>query len=144
MRGIRLEERKALGALLERRSQEEVMGRIPQFWEAESGHFAAPPGAVPEFLGVLMFNMERGVHLAEIQDFLRDCPDIRPLDLILANELDDGCARSGSKTPPGSWQRPWGSTTPGAWSSSSWRTIRTRRASTETPCFPAGLSAGRG
>ncbi len=97
MRKIPLEERKALGALLERQSQAEVMARIPQFGEAETGCFTAPPETAPESLGVLMFNMERGVHLAEIQDFLRDCPDIRPFDLILANELDDGCARSGNK-----------------------------------------------
>ena len=97
MRKIPLEERKALGALLERQSQAEVMARIPQFGEAETGCFTAPPETVPESLGVLMFNMERGVHLAEIQDFLGDCPDIRPFDLILANELDDGCARSGNK-----------------------------------------------
>ena len=79
MRKIPLEERKALGALLERQSQAEVMARIPQFGEAETGCFTAPPETAPESLGVLMFNMERGVHLAEIQDFLRDCPDIRPL-----------------------------------------------------------------
>ncbi len=44
-----------------------------------------------------MFNMERGVNMQEILEFLRDCPDIQPFDLILANELDDGCARSGNK-----------------------------------------------
>ena len=97
MRGIPLEERKALGALLDTRSQGEVMAMIPQFGEAETDNFVPPPETAPESLGVLMFNMERGVHLEEIQDFLRDCPDIRPFDLILANELDDGCARSGNK-----------------------------------------------
>ena len=97
MQGIPLEERKALGALLDTRPQEEVMARIPQFGAAESDNFVPPPQTVPEALGVLMFNMERGVHLEEIQDFLRDCPDIQPFDLILANELDDGCARSGNK-----------------------------------------------
>ncbi len=97
MRGIPLEERKALGALLDTRSQAEVMAQISQFGEAETGNFAEPLEAVPETLGALMFNMERGVHLKEIQDFLRDCPNIRPFDLILANELDDGCARSGNK-----------------------------------------------
>ena len=97
MRGIPLEERKALGALLDTRSQAEVMAQISPFGEAETGNFAEPLEAVPETLGALMFNMERGVHLKEIQDFLRDCPNIRPFDLILANELDDGCARSGNK-----------------------------------------------
>ena len=97
MRKIPLEERKALGARLEQHSQKEVMAQIPQFGEAETDNFVPPPQTVPEALGVLMFNMERGVHLAEIQEFLRDCPDIQPFDLILANELDDGCARSGNK-----------------------------------------------
>ena len=97
MRGIPLEERKALGGLLEQQPQEEVMARIPQFWEAETGSFSPPPKAAAKELGALMFNMERGVHLPEIQEFLRDCPEAQPLDLILANELDDGCARSGGK-----------------------------------------------
>lgn len=97
MEGIQLEERKALGALLDTQSQESVMARIPQFHTAETDNFVEPPKTVPESLGVLMFNMERGVNLAEIREFLRDCPDIQPFDLILANELDDGCARSGNK-----------------------------------------------
>ena len=97
MRGIPLEERKALGALLEQRSQKEVMARIPQFGEAETGSFAPPRETAPPALGVLMFNMERGVRLAEIGEFLRDCPSVQPFDLILANELDDGCARSGNR-----------------------------------------------
>lgn len=97
MKGIPLEERKALGALLDTQTQEAVMARIPQFHEAETDNFVAPPGQIPDSLGVLMFNMERGVYLAEIQEFLRDCPDIQPFDIILANELDDGCARSGNR-----------------------------------------------
>ena len=97
MKGIPLEKRKALGALLDTQTQETVMARIPQFHEAETDNFVAPPSQIPDTLGVLMFNMERGVHLPEIQEFLRDCPDIQPFDIILANELDDGCARSGNK-----------------------------------------------
>ena len=97
MEGIQLEERKALGALLDTQSQESVMARIPQFHTAETDNFVELPKTVPEALGVLMFNMERGVNLEEIREFLRDCPDIQPFDLILANELDDACARSGNK-----------------------------------------------
>ena len=97
MEGIQLEERKALGALLDTQSQESVMARIPQFHTAETDNFVELPKTVPEALGVLMFNMERGVNLEEIREFLRDCPDIQPFDLLLANELDDGCARSGNK-----------------------------------------------
>ena len=92
-----LNERKRLGALLDDRPQTEVMAMIPQFSQAETDNFVAPPAKIPEALGVLMFNMERGVNLPEIQEFLRDCPDIQPFDVILANELDDGCARSGNK-----------------------------------------------
>lgn len=73
------------------------MARIPQFFQAETDNLVPPPETVPEKLGVLMFNMERGVHLEEIREFLRDCPDIQPFDVILANELDDGCFRSGNK-----------------------------------------------
>ena len=97
MDGIALQERNRLGALLEASSQAEVMAKIPQFSQAETGSFAPAPEGVPQALGVLMFNMERGVHLAEIADFLRDCPQIQPFDLILANELDDGCFRSGNR-----------------------------------------------
>lgn len=97
MKGIPLPERKALGALLETQPQDAVMARIPQFAEAETDNFVSAPAQVPKQMGILMFNMERGVHLAEIQEFLRDCPDIQPFDVILANELDDGCARSGNK-----------------------------------------------
>lgn len=97
MEGIILEERKRLGALLDTHTQAEVMEKIPQFWRAETDNFLSPPERVPPHLGVLMFNMERGVHLEEIREFLQDCPAIRPFDLILANELDDGCARSDNR-----------------------------------------------
>ena len=97
MTGIHLQERKRLGALLDVQPQEAVMSLIPQFSDAETGNFVSPPECYSGSLGVLMFNMERGVHLPEIADFLRDCPDIQPFDIILANELDDGCARSGNK-----------------------------------------------
>ena len=96
MQGIPLNERKRLGALLDDRPQREVMAMIPQFSQAETDNFVTPPAQVPEALGVLMFNMERGVNLPEIQEFLRDCPDIQPFDVILANELDDGAVRSGN------------------------------------------------
>lgn len=97
MNGIPNEDRQRLGALLDSASQEEVMARIPQFGEAEIHQIAPLPAGVPETLGMLVFNMERGVHLEEIGDFLRDCPGVQPFDVILANELDDGCLRSGGK-----------------------------------------------
>lgn len=97
MQGIPNEERQRLGALLDQESQETVMAKIPQFAETEIRNGAPMPAEVPAELGILVFNMERGVHLAELGDFLRDCPDIHPLDVVLANEMDDGCVRSGGR-----------------------------------------------
>ena len=91
------EERQRLGALLDKTSQEEVMARIPQFARAEAHNPVPAPAGVPEALGVLVFNMERGVCLEELGDFLESCPAVRPFDVILANELDDGCVRSGGR-----------------------------------------------
>ena len=89
MKGIPNTERQRLGALLDHETQETVMAMIPQFSETEIG--------APVELGLLVFNMERGVHLEELGDFLQDCPGVRPLDVVLANELDDGCVRSGGR-----------------------------------------------
>lgn len=55
----------------------------------------------PEALGVLVLNFERGVHLEEQIQFLTTHPDISGIDLILANELDDGCGRSGNRDVAG-------------------------------------------
>ena len=97
MKGLPNEERQRLGALLEHASQEEVMARIPQFSQAEVHNLAPVSPQARLDLGVLVFNMERGVCLEELGDFLEDCPAVRPFDVILANELDDGCVRSGGK-----------------------------------------------
>nr|WP_325211693.1 endonuclease/exonuclease/phosphatase family protein [uncultured Oscillibacter sp.] len=97
MQGLPNEERQRLGALLDHTSQAEVMAMIPQFSQAEIHNLAPAPSEVPEALGTLVFNMERGVCLEELGDFLETCPEARPFDVILANELDDGCIRSGGK-----------------------------------------------
>ena len=97
MNGLPNEERQRLGALLEHTSQAEVMAQISQFSQAEIHNIAPTPAQAPDSLGLLVFNMERGVHLAELGDFLETCPEAMPYDVILANELDDGCVRSGQK-----------------------------------------------
>ena len=97
MNGLPNAERQRLGALLDGTSQAEVMAMIPQFSQAEVHNLVPAPAETPEVLGALVFNMERGVYLDELGDFLESCPAVRPLDLILANELDDGCVRSGGK-----------------------------------------------
>ena len=73
------------------------MAQIPQFSQAEIHNLVPAPAEKPAALDVLMFNMERGVHLDELGDFLTTCPDVLPYDVILANELDDGCVRSAGK-----------------------------------------------
>lgn len=97
MNGIPNEERQRLGALLDHTSQKEVMSQIPQFAESEIHNIAPAPAKAPGDLGILVFNMERGVCLVELGDFLETCPQVRPFDVILANELDDGCVRSGGR-----------------------------------------------
>ena len=97
MKGLPHEERRRLGALLDGTSQMEVMAKIPQFSQAEIHNLAPAPARAPEALGTLVFNMERGVCLEELGDFLETCPAVQPADVILANELDDGCVRSGGK-----------------------------------------------
>lgn len=97
MDGLSNAERQRLGALLDHDTQAHVMEMIPQFSQAEVYNMVPAPQPVSDALGTLVFNMERGVHLAELGDFLETCPAVRPLDLILANELDDGCVRSGGR-----------------------------------------------
>ena len=70
MRGLPNEERQRLGALLDHASQEEVMARIPQFSQAEVHNLAPVSPQARLDLGVLVFNMERGVCLEELGDFL--------------------------------------------------------------------------
>ena len=100
MIGIHTKERQRLGALLEEASQEEVMAQIPQFFQADVHNTAQMPEGKPDVLNVLVFNMERGVHLDALGDCLETCPGIQPFDVILGNEMDDGCVRSGDRDTP--------------------------------------------
>lgn len=84
-------------ARLEQEPQDAVMHDITQFAEAEIVSTFAGESPKGNELHPLVFNMERGICLDETVDFLNDCPDIQPYDLILANELDFGCARSGER-----------------------------------------------
>ena len=84
-------------ARLEQETQESVMRDIAQFSEADIvDTWASEPPACAE-VHAMVFNMERGVHIDEAIEFLKDNPSLQPFDLILANELDFGAARSGEK-----------------------------------------------
>lgn len=97
MKGLSNDVRQQLGAQLDHASQVDVMAQIPAFSEAEIHNITPSPSGDPVQLSFLVFNMERGVHLSELGDFLESCPEVHPYDVILANELDDGCVRSGQK-----------------------------------------------
>ena len=102
MKPVTLSERRKFGNLLKTETQETVMAMIPQFSETETGAFSKPsiffsPDPENSGFGAMVFNIERGVNLRETIDFLNYSEEIRPFDIILANELDDGCVRSGGK-----------------------------------------------
>lgn len=97
MIGIPNDERQRLGAQLDYTAQAVMMAQISQFSESEIHNTVEPPVETSQNIGIMVFNMERGVHLAELGDFLETCPEVHPYDVILANELDDGCVRSGGK-----------------------------------------------
>ena len=82
---------------LKQETQESVMRDIAQFSEADIVDTYA--GEMPACAEIhpMVFNMERGVYIDESIEFLKDNPSLQPFDLILANELDFGCARSGEK-----------------------------------------------
>ena len=97
MEGLPVEDRRKFGAYLEHTPQIDVMDQIPQFSQTDVFHSNQTVTDAKDEINLLVFNMERGVHLQELGDFLQSCPDIRPFDVILANELDDGCVRSGCR-----------------------------------------------
>lgn len=94
MEAINPVKRAELGKMLHAKTQDEVMSLIPQFSEAE---IQSCDGCVPnsiDSIHALVFNIERGDNCDAIIEFLKMCPNIQPYDLILANELDDGCIRT--------------------------------------------------
>ncbi|MDO4175504.1 MAG: hypothetical protein Q4D42_12150 [Eubacteriales bacterium] len=97
MEGIPYSERLRLGRLVPQIGQFKVMEQIPQFQSCEVHNFVAPPKEITHTLKHMAFNIERGVTLNETIDFFNMCPQLGTVDLIYANELDDGAARSGQK-----------------------------------------------
>lgn len=76
-----------------------ALAELPQFFRTESVAaqradvpLAAPGGPV----GVTVFNIERGQQLEPTAIFMANHPKLRQADIIIANELDDGMARSGN------------------------------------------------
>ena len=90
------ENRIALGNLVPTIGQFKVMDKIPQYQQCEVHNLVEAPAEVPEVLRHVVFNIERGQTLHETIDFLNMCPDFKNIDIIYANELDDGAVRSGN------------------------------------------------
>lgn len=97
MQGMSYEERIALGNQVPTLGQFQVIKQIPQYQTCEVHNLVPAPKSVPETLKHVVFNIERGVTLHETIDFLKMCPDLKDIDIIYANELDDGAQRSGNQ-----------------------------------------------
>jgi endonuclease/exonuclease/phosphatase family metal-dependent hydrolase len=57
----------------------------------------APEPRSPDFVRVVSWNIQRGIHLDLIKSFLDGHPVLRHLDILLLNEVDIGMARSGNR-----------------------------------------------
>lgn len=97
MQAITYQDRLALARRVPEIGQLAVMRQIPQYGQCEVYRQVQMPADVPPALKHVVFNVERGVHLRETIDFLQMCPDLQGADVIYANELDDGAARSGNR-----------------------------------------------
>ena len=96
METLSYEKRIELGNLVPALGQFKVMEKIPQYQQCEVHNLVEAPAEVPETLRHVVFNIERGQTLHETIDFLNMCPDLKNMDIIYANELDDGAVRSGN------------------------------------------------
>ena len=114
------ENRIALGNLVPTLGQFKVMDKIPQYQQCEVHNLVEAPAEVPEVLRHVVFNIERGQTLHETIDFLNMCPDLKNMDIIYANELDDGAVRSGNCNVAYEIAKSIGIITPTVWSLSSW------------------------
>jgi endonuclease/exonuclease/phosphatase family metal-dependent hydrolase len=64
--------------------------------QPQSGSFSGSSPHLKQFLRVISWNIEKGIHWKEIVETLRVEPHLRVADLILLNEVDVGMARSGN------------------------------------------------
>lgn len=97
MKGMSYAERDRLGRLVPEEGQAAVMARLPQFAEAVVDNTLLAPAGGCDGFKAAVFNIERGMRFDATVDFLRTCPALQGVDILLANELDDGCVRSGNQ-----------------------------------------------
>lgn len=97
MEKMEFNKRITLAKRLEHESQAQIMSELHQFMHTADIAGPSYHPAPDRMIYAAVFNLERGTYAEACADFLLDCPDCRPVDLIFANELDDGCARSGDR-----------------------------------------------
>lgn len=73
----------------------EAIAGLPEIYEAEINNSYSREGHCP--LKAVVFNIERGTRLEKILLYLKRHPDLQDADLIFANELDWGMARSNNR-----------------------------------------------
>lgn len=76
--------------------QFKVMKRLPVYDGAEVHNSATAVPAAKTSLRCAVFNMEHGNRNREIIPFLQTCEQLKDVDILFANELDDGTFRSGN------------------------------------------------
>lgn len=76
-------------------SQEEAIAGMPEFFEAHVDNSLSEQGHCPA--KALVFNIECGTRMDQILAYLTRHPDLQNADIIFANELDWGMARSGNR-----------------------------------------------
>ena len=97
MQAIKYNERINISKQIPEIGQMATMAQLKQFSQTDIFNIAESPNEFSGSLKTVVFNMERGVNLEETLDFLKQHPDLRDIDVVLANELDDGNVRSGMK-----------------------------------------------
>ncbi len=89
----------AAAALIgERTHLDALRTHLPQYFEPQVENSASEGGSLP--FRAAVFNMEQCTRVQYIIPFLQCHPQLRDLDVILANELDIGMARSGNRDTP--------------------------------------------
>lgn len=73
----------------------DAVAHLPALFTAESGGAGKAPGRLP--FRAAVFNMERGDRPERFLPYLTLHPALRGLDVLFANELDDGMLRSGNR-----------------------------------------------
>lgn len=73
-----------------------VMRRIPQFDAPEVGISPLRPRVDTGVIRAAVFNVEHGLRIGEIADWLETQPALSDADILFGNEFDDGTERSGN------------------------------------------------